>query len=248
VKNVFVIWKDSISGMWHTVAKLSRLESGYRFNYTRGAQSKYFEPFPRMNNVSKIYHSASMFSFFSNRIIPSNRPELKKMLDWSDIDLAHYDELDLLGISGGARSTDEFRIVPEPEMTKQGQYKIKFFINGVNHLSAEQKERVSRLVKNEVLEFKYENSNPFDDKAILMLTKDEVKIGYCPKYYNSDVRSLLENLNLKNHSLRVVKINSEAPSQFKILCEFTTEWPLSFQPMLSEEYLAFNNISQNQPL
>jgi len=145
VKSVFVIWKDSTDHMWHPVAKLSRLDSGYRFNYTKGANSNNFIPFPRMEDLSKVYHSVSMFSFFSNRLIPTNRPEFKKMLEWSDIDLTDYDELDLLGVSGGARKTDEFRIISEPEVTRNGEYRIRFFISGVRYLSAESSNRLDAL-------------------------------------------------------------------------------------------------------
>ncbi len=83
MKSVFVIWKDIVDGMWHPVAKLTRTSDGYRFNYTKGANHTNFIAFPRMNNLSQVYNSATLFSFFSNRLIPTNRPEFKKMLEWS---------------------------------------------------------------------------------------------------------------------------------------------------------------------
>ncbi|MEZ8241285.1 hypothetical protein F0236_20905 [Vibrio splendidus] len=238
MKSVFVIWKDSDDGMWHPVAKLTRSLDGYRFNYTKGAKHINFIAFPRMDDLAKVYHSQSLFSFFTNRLIPTNRPEFKKMVEWSDIELGDYDELDLLGISGGARKTDEFRIISEPEVTAEGKYKIRFFISGVGHLKGESVERVAKLEKDEELKLIYENSNQYDCKAVLVSTKDEVPIGYCPKYFNCDVRSLLENVALDSHSLKVVKLNLDAPSQFKVLCEFVTQWPEGFTPLVSDEYLA----------
>jgi hypothetical protein len=238
MKSVFVIWKDSEDGMWHPVAKLTRSDDGYRFNYTKGANHKNLIAFPRMENLTKVYHSTSLFSFFTNRLIPTNRPEFKKMLEWSDIDFIGYDELDLLGISGGARKTDEFRIIPEPEVTADGDYKIRFFVNGVRHLNPESSERVNQLEFGEELKFIYEDTNPYDCKAVLVSTKDNTPIGYCPKYFNCDVRTLLDTPELDAHSLTVVKTNLEAPSQFKVLCEFVTKWPQNFSPLVSEEYLA----------
>ncbi|OBT12019.1 hypothetical protein A9264_16105 [Vibrio sp. UCD-FRSSP16_10] len=238
MKSVFVIWKDNQDGMWHPVAKLTRFEAGYRLNYTKGANHENFIAFPRMENLSKVYHSSSLFSFFTNRLIPTNRPEFKKMLKWSDINLTGYDELDLLGISGGARKTDDFRIISEPEVTETGQYKIRFFISGVRHLDAQSTKRVSQLEVGEELRLVYENSNPYDCKAVLVSTKDNKAIGYCPKYFNCDIRALLENPELDSHSLRVIKINHDAPSQFRVLCEFDTKWPSSFNPLVSDEYLA----------
>jgi hypothetical protein len=241
MKNVFIIWKDIEDNMWHTVAKLTRLEEGgYRFNYTKGASNKNFITLPRMKNLAKVYNSTSIFSFFSNRLIPANRPESKKMLEWSGMDVKGYDELDLLGISGGARKTDEFRIVAEPKATGFNEYKIRFFVSGISHLSSDGLERVEKLKEGEVLKFVYEDTNTHDCKAILVSSIDEVPIGYCPKYFNCDIRSLLENSRLTNHSLTVVKMNIDAPNQFKVLCEFVTGWPENFIPLVSEEYLAYS--------
>ncbi|YCO01530.1 HIRAN domain-containing protein [Vibrio sp. VNB-15] len=238
MKSVFVIWKDNDDGMWHPVAKLTRAESGYRFNYTKGANHENFIAFPRMEDLTKVYTSASLFSFFTNRLIPTNRPEFKKMLEWSDINPIGYDELDLLGVSGGARKTDEFRIISEPEVTSEGQYHIRFFISGVRHLDTVSSERVERLKEGEKLKLVYENSNPYDCKAVLVSTTDETPIGYCPKYFNCDIRALLEDPELSSNSLNVVKLNKDAPHQFKVLCEFVTTWPKGFTPLISEEYLA----------
>ncbi|HEQ3533755.1 MULTISPECIES: HIRAN domain-containing protein [Vibrio] len=238
MKSVFVIWKDSDDGMWHPVAKLTRLEGGYRFNYTKGANHENFIAFPRMDDLTKVYTSASLFSFFTNRLIPTNRPEFKKMLEWSDINPIGYDELDLLGVSGGARKTDEFRIISEPEVTPDGKYKIRFFISGVRHLDSKSTERVGMLQIGEQLKLVYEDTNPYDCKAVLVSTQDEIPIGYCPKYFNCDVRALLEDPELNSHSLNVVKLNKDAPDQFRVLCEFVTRWPEGFSPLVSEEYLA----------
>ncbi|EJK2113404.1 hypothetical protein BOO29_03025 [Vibrio navarrensis] len=238
MKSVFVIWKDIEDGMWHPVAKLTRISDGYRFNYTKGANHKNFIAFPRMDDLSKVYHSSVLFSFFTNRLIPTNRPEFKKMLEWSDIDLKNYDELDLLGVSGGARKTDEFRIVPEPEVTLDGHYKIRFFISGIRHLASQGQERVSQLEKGEVLKLVYENTNPHDCNAVLVSTRDEISVGYCPKYFNCDIRALLESPELTSHSLHAVRVNKDAPAQFRVLCEFVTEWPKHFIPFISEEYIA----------
>lgn len=243
MKSVYVVWKNSYDGMWRPVAKLTRLEEGYLFNYTQGANCSGFEPFPRMNDLNKVYRSKKLFSFFSNRLIPTNRPEFRKMLDWSDLDYSEYDELDVLGISGGARKTDEFRIVKKPDITPQGLYKLRFFISGVRHLSPESLSRVSRLSKGDTLKFIFEDSNPQDEMALLVCTEDKIPIGYCPKYFNHDIRAILNNPQLASHSLKVVRLNSDAPSPFRVLCEFSTQWPVNFTPMLSQDYMNYEGLS-----
>ncbi|WP_417883555.1 HIRAN domain-containing protein [Vibrio rumoiensis] len=239
MNSVFVIWKDNEDGMWHPVAKLTRLNGGFRFNYTKGAGHKNFIALPRMEDLSKVYHSSVLFSFFTNRLIPTNRPEFKKMLEWSDIDLSTYDELDLLGVSGGARQTDEFRIIPEPKITLNNEYKIRFFISGVRYLSTESSDRMKKLYPREELKLIYENDNEHDCNAILVSTTENIKVGYCPKYFNSDIRKLLNDEILKKYSLNVAKINLDAPAPYKVLCEFTAEWPSGFIPLISDEYEAY---------
>lgn len=240
MKSVFVIWRDPKEAMWHPVARLTRSRGRYFLNYTRGASSSNFALFPRMSEIDKTYVSNTLFSFFTNRLIPPNRPEFRKMLEWADMNVADYDELDLLGISGSERKTDEFRIVPMPTQDTSDKYKIRFFVNGINYLDESQFERIDRLQPGEDLEFVYEDSNPYDSMALQVSTDDSISIGYCPKYLNKDVRCLLESDDLDYYFLKVVKINRDAPNQFQVLCEFETKWPAGFKPMVSDEYLPYS--------
>lgn len=242
MKSVFVVWKYFQDGMWHPVAKLTRTEKLYRLNYTLGSNHPRFVPFPRMQDRSKIYTSKELFAFFRNRILPKSRPEFKKVLEWSDMDVESYDELELLGITGGARQTDQFRIIAQPQLTDTKNYKIKFFINGIRHLPDSGIERISRLENGDELMFHFENSNEHDCNAVFATTSDEeqTKVGYCPKYFNSDIRALMRDPNLKNYVLTVSKVNMDAPAPYKLLCEFVTTWPVGFLPQMSEEYLAYS--------
>ncbi|OOF11351.1 MULTISPECIES: HIRAN domain-containing protein [unclassified Salinivibrio] len=246
MKSVFVIWKDLDDGMWHPVAKLTRTDTFYRLNYTKGASHPNFIAFPRMEDKTKAYLSTGLFSFFKNRIIPTNRPEFRMMLEWSDIDFELYDELDLLGVSGGARKTDQFRIISQPEITKSGEYKIRFFSSGISHLDKEAIDRISKLRPKELLDLEFEDSNPYDSNAVMVMTSDneKVKVGYLPKYFNCDIRSLLSNPHLNEYRINVVKVNKDAPAQFRLLCEFTAKWPDNFIPLVSKDYSNFTESEQ----
>lgn len=238
MKTVYVIWKDVDDGMWHPVARLRRLESGYSLNYTKGASHENFTPFPRMGDLSEVYYSSTLFSFFSNRLIPENRPEFKTMLGWLNISPKNYDILDILSVSGGARKTDEFRIVSHPTSCDT-KYKIKFFVSGIGHLPIESKDKIGSIKSGDKLYFKFEDKNCHDSHAILIQTKNKLKVGYCPKYMNCDVRALLESPEFSEYELNVVKVNVDAPSQFKLLCEFNTAWPEDFVPFMSGDYLEY---------
>ena len=241
MKSVFVIWKDFKDGMWHTVAQLSRVDEVYRFNYTKGAEHPNFTAFPRMTDKTESYVSNNLFPFFQNRLLPLNRPEFKKMLEWSDLDIDSYDELDMLSISGGARKTDQYRIISKPQATNEKEYNIRFFTSGVSHLNDVSLKKIEELKRGDILTFESEDDNRYDSKAILVTTIDEekVKVGYCPKYYNTDIRSLLKTNELAKNCLKVVKINSDSPAHFRLLCEFSTSWTESFITFGAKECLPY---------
>ncbi|EMK3382404.1 hypothetical protein V8054_000609 [Vibrio parahaemolyticus] len=240
MKSVFIVWKDLQDGMWHPVAKLTRTKKLYRLNYTQGSNHPRFAPFPRMEDRSKVYTSEELFAFFRNRILPQNRPEFKKVLEWSDITVDSYDELDLLSITGGARQTDQFQIIAQPQLTDSKNYSIKFFINGIRYLPEDNIDRISRLTKGDELRFHFEDCNEYDCNAVFATTSDEeqIKVGYCPKYFNSDIRTLMKDPNLKNYVLTVSRVNKDAPAPYRLLCEFVTTWPNGFMPQMSGDYLA----------
>ncbi|PWI34928.1 hypothetical protein DI392_01225 [Vibrio albus] len=240
MKSVFVAWKDIEDGMWHPMAKLTRDSGTYRFNYTQGSNHPNFIPFPRMGDRSKVYVSIALFAFFRNRLLPQNRPEFRKVLEWSNMTVESYDELEMLSVTGGARQTDEFRIIAQPEQTERNQFNIRFFINGIRHLPDKSIERISKLTTGDRLNFESKDDNQYDCNAVLATTVDEekLKVGYCPRYFNCDIRSLMNNPELQGYELSVVKVNNDAPAQYRLLCEFSTKWPDGFMPMISEEYLA----------
>lgn len=242
MRTVFVIWKNPQTSMWHPVAKLRRDSNHkYFFNYTIGAQNKDFSAFPRMTDLSETYVSNELFSFFKNRLVSPSRPEFSRLLEWSNMTADTYDELDILGIYGGERKTDGYRVVAAPEPDDTNIYRILFFISGVSHLPKESLDFLSKLITGQSLRFKLEDNNIFDENAVLIISDSSkpVTLGYCPRYYNCDVRKLLSTSEAPEYSLKVVKHNIEAPPQYRLLCEFSAHWPDGFSALVSNEYQNF---------
>lgn len=239
MKTVFVIWKDPDTTMWHPVAKLKREPQGkYYFSYTAGAKNRNFTAFPRMSNLSETYVSNELFSFFKNRLISPNRPEFTRLLNWSNMTKESYDELDILGIYGGERKTDSYRVVSAPTQDSQGFYRIIFFVSGVRYLPETIQNTLDDIGVGQQLKFKFEDENQQDKNAVLITSSKEspVILGYCPRYYNCDVRKLLSNPDVSNYSLELVKNNRDAPPQYRLLCEFSIRWPDGFSALVSDEY------------
>ena len=87
----------------------------------------------------------------------------------------NYDELDMLSITGGARQTDDFRVIAQPQL-HDDKYKIRFYISGISHLEHKNVERINTLQPEEKLQFEFEEDNPFDCNAVLATTTDIRKI------------------------------------------------------------------------
>lgn len=237
MKSVYVAWQDEVTRLWHTVAKLVHDNGIYRFNYTKGVDaSKRFSPFMRMEDFDKVYESKELFPVFKNRILPKNRPEYKKIIDWLDINAEEFDPLEYLGVSGGLRSTDNYRIIPDPVLS-DSTYSIEFLVSGIRYLDEKSSLAVKFLKAGDELSYSFEDDNSADTNAVL-LKSDGTIVGYCPRYLAVDFRTLLDSKDLKESKFRVVKVNNDAPSQYKLLCSFSTTWPDGFTPFISDEYIA----------
>lgn len=242
MSSAFVIWQDPETTMWEPVAKLKVSAGVYKFAYTHGALNKRFVAFPRMELKNKEYTSSELFPFFQNRLIPERRPEYHLMMSWLDMTSGTNDPLEILSASGGAKKTDNFRIVKTPERTLEGEYRLKFFVSGIAYLSDEAKVEILSFDSRTALSCSVQADNPADPNAIAIIKKGGGKnFGYYPRYLNEDLIRLnrmcgvVAGGELITH-VEVVKVNSSAPEQYRLLCESITPWPEGFEPFQTEKY------------
>ena len=240
MKTVYILWQDkSFSGrMWHPVAKLTQTESGtYSLNYTKGAKNPRFQAFPSMVDRSKIYKSEELFYFLKNRIPPSSRPEHEALFDWCNLDnKSSY--LELLSVSGGEKVTDNYRVISIPE-NKNGKYKHLFFVSGIRYLSNTEKQAINDFNVGKSISYTFEYDNINDPKAVLLFDQNKTSpVGYYPRYLTSDLRKLHES-NISYPLIKVVKVNPDAPEQFRLLCETVADWPKDFKSCHNDEYQDF---------
>lgn len=237
MKSVFVMWQDSANTrMWHPVAKLTQeSETKYLFNYTKGANHRFFTFFPSMENKESTYISDRLFTFFKNRLIPESRPEHDCMFEWSGLFADSKDYLELLAISGGEKKTDHFRIVNFPQNI-DGFYRIKFFVSSINYLDSSEKNKLKSLREGDLLNYQFDETNEIDSNATILLKDNESKVGYLPHYLCKDLKNLLLHVQKEKIEFTVIKVNLDAPAQFKVLCELKAPWPDGFHPFNDEEF------------
>lgn len=238
MKALFIAWQEPSSRRWLPVGRLTREEGVYRFVYTRGAKdSQSFTPFGRMRNLEKAYISDVLFPLFANRVLPKSRPEYQDYLRWLGLSNKDHDDLEVLARTGGLRATDTLEMFPCPEPTASNSYEVYFFSHGLRYLNPEDQKRSSLLKINEELFLMRDIQNRYDGMALLMRTNDPMSlVGYCPRYYSAEFIRLLEVVSTDQVRMTVERINSDAPSQLRLLCKLSAPWPANFLSCSRDEF------------
>lgn len=240
---LFIAWRSGgpNGGRWAPVGRVDLRTDGYRYVYTKGAETlPDFRPFPGMDDLETVYVSSDLFPLLANRVIARSRPEYEAFLTWGGFDPNDPpDPLALLGVTQGLRQTDSVEVFPCPLPDAKGCYLSKFFLHGVRWMPPTALERMERLQPDEQLALMLDIQNTFDPYAVAVRTSDpsgRLIIGYVPRYLAQDVSELLGRCEPDSVELRVERVNSSAPLQQRVLCRMKACWPEGFQPCSREEF------------
>lgn len=242
VRELFLAWQNNVSREWTPVGRLRFDNEKYIFNYTKGAQFiENFVPFGRMTELDNTYESKTLFPIFQNRLLTRSRPEYEDYLNWLNLVKGNFSSLDELARAGGIRATDSLELFPKPEK-KNGAYEVSFFSHGIRHLPSGYIDRVNHLNYGNKLYLLKDVQNQVDCLALALRTEDPPEIvGYCPRYYVQDFNTLLDLNGPGEIKVYVEKVNQNCPHQFKLLCNFKTTWPESFEPFKKESFQPVSN-------
>lgn len=240
---LFVAWRsgEPTGGEWGPIGRLEHGPHGYRFTYTRGAQSRSgFQPFPEMPDLNAVYESEELFPLFANRLLARSRPEFEAYLTWSGFDPDHPpDPIAVLGVTEGRRATDNLELFPCPVPDAVGCYLNKFFLHGVGYVPAAALERIAALKQGEPLVPMFDDFNPFDPDAVAVRTadaRDRMLIGYVPRYLAREIRLLCASCDPDLIELKVERVNPTAPLQQRVLCRWNSCWPEGFSPCDDDDF------------
>ncbi|MBI5192892.1 MAG: HIRAN domain-containing protein [Nitrospirae bacterium] len=137
----------------------------------------------------------------------------------------------MLGRSGGIRETDSMEVFLCPQKDKDGKYHVSFFSRGIRYLPKHALEVINSLNPNDQLFIMSDLQNPSDEFAIALRTGEPVTIvGYCPSYLAEDFHSLLKECGPNSLKITVERVNSDAPTQLRLLCSMIAPWPNNFEP------------------
>lgn len=235
MKTLFLAWQDPVERGWYPVGRLSFEGERFQFVYTSGARHSRFNPLGSMQDLEKRYQSTELFPLFANRILPKSRPEYRQILNWLDLNANQDDPLELLALTEGIRKTDTLVVFPCPEEQKDGTFVARFFSHGIRYLPDDSIHRISELKPGERLYLMHDMQNEVDPFAIAFRTGDPTSlVGYCPRYLSQDFRQVIADAN--EVEVSVERVNSDAPTQLRLLCSLKAPWPEEFRPCEGGDY------------
>lgn len=242
MKTLFLAWQapDPVRA-WFPIGRLDAApeESYYRFRYTGGAleaqRQTGMRPLLAFPDFHRQYESPELFPLFKNRVISPSRKDFAEYLSWLDLDANHSDPIAMLAVTGGERTTDNLEVFPKVEKDAEGNFKVRFFLHGMRHVSAPARARGGLLKDGEILRVMVEMDNPATRLALALHTDDYQMVGWAPRYLVRDLmQSISESPMLSAH---VVKVNEgPAPLNRRVLVELSGRANEGFDPMTSPDF------------
>ncbi len=210
----------------------------YVFRYIKGAieakQKASFYTLLEFPKLERPYISPQLFSTFANRVIAANRPDRKEHL--ANLGLTEQaDQVEILSINGGKRVTDSYQVFPELKKSEDDSFTCRFFLHGWRYVDKLAKYQIKSLEIGEDLRIQIEPENTVDNRALKILTGDDRKIGYAPRYLNKELSHVVQSQQVKR--LSVIQINKElrVPANQRVLLEMEGSFT-DHVPMESEEF------------
>ncbi len=181
---LFLVWKDPETKRNFTIGKLTR-NGKFTFEYCPEADdaNKYgwspLEAFPD----HKIYESDIIFPVFSSRLPDCKRRDMDEILE--KYGLSNYDEFELLRKSGARLPIDTYEFI-DPIFPEKENIEREFLIVEITNSNVKPQE-IPPISEGDLLKFKEELENEYDNFAIQVLNQDDVYVGYIPKFYNKGI-------------------------------------------------------------
>ncbi len=242
MKTLFLAWQaPEPTRAWFPIGRLDAApdQPYYRFRYTQGALEANrltgMAPLMAFPEFQRQYESPELFPLFKNRVLSPSRRDFAEYLGWLGLDAAHSDPIAMLAVTGGERTTDNLEVFPKVEKDAEGNFKVRFFLHGMRHVSVPAKERSNHLKEGEMLRVMVEMDNPVTRLALALHTDDYQMVGWAPRYLVKDImESVSQSPVLSAH---VVKTNEgPAPLNRRVLVEMSGRANDGFDPMTTPDF------------
>lgn len=182
IGHIFLSWRKGQGEGRHIVGILKRnATQGVRFEYLKegvaAAKKDGFAPYPEFPELSKKY-SDNVIEIFGQRIIKSERSDIKDFLDFWEIDPKYKEEkFYLLAHTQGLSPTDNFEFLAD-----YNRIESLCFLTDLASLSV-LKLPAGSIQTGDQLTYQLEKNNPYDKDAVKVF-KGDVQVGYIKKIHS----------------------------------------------------------------
>jgi hypothetical protein len=216
---------DQPHRLYRHVGFLTCLHNGYEFRYVQPADG--FRPLLGFGDTTRRYFSSEMFPLFAERIMSARRPDRARYLE--ALDLSEDSEpWEVLMRSGGRRAGDTIEVVPEPAIGADGETSCTFLVHGVRHCGPEAGDAIATLRQGDLLELRWEPTNPVNERAVLVLSGSGVPVGYVPDPLVDYVHTVMD---AGEQRLSVVRANGpDVGSHLRLLAHLEGYVPAGYLP------------------
>ena len=236
---LFVAWQDEETRRWITVARVTRGSEGYEFVFTRGARHLKSLPESLFRMKTDLrYKSAFLLPIFMNRVPAKSRADFGRLARWVNVSEGE-DDFELIAKFGLIPGTDSMMIYPPP-IIKGGEYKLDFFVHGIRHMHKDVEDWCTKVSEIATLRPMLDVQNDADSNAVALRAENgKLILGYVPAFYALDLHNILmgEQGALKSR-IFVLRSNTDAPPQLRLLCRFTSTVPPNFKSMQSDDQIS----------
>ena len=209
-KEMWLIWKDSVSRRRYKIGILTYDGSKYTFKYVSpelNDETKVgFKYFPGLGDVHKTYDSNPSSANILTRLPNKSRPDYLEILNSYNLEIDSTN-FDILKATKGRLLTDNFEFVPAFDYNK-----VEFDVAGMRHCENVKKCIAQNLINvNDKLVLELEPTNEYDKNAIKVLFNKDGKsyhLGYVPRYYTEELVKLLQS-NIE-YSAMIQSLNFES--------------------------------------
>lgn len=238
---LFVAWRHPATGRYHTIGRLDveRTDAGrsYVFCYLKGALAEEgFTPLGAFPDLDSTYRSPQLFPFFANRVMAADRPDRTRYLDTLDL-RDDADPVQVLAHDGGGRATDTLEVFAAPvHDVTTGRGRARFFSRGVQYVEGAP-EAIARLTPGDPLLVVPDPGNVVSSLALQLHDRSDQQVGWVPHYLLGFVHDVRDRCGADDVSVTVVRVNLDAPTGTRLLCELSTCWPAGYEPFTEGEFL-----------
>jgi len=182
IGHIYLSWREGLGKRRHIVGVLKRNATlGIRFSYihkgVEAAKKDGFSPYTEFPDFEKEY-TENVLEVFGQRIMKSERSDISDFYDFWEIETKYKDDkFYLLAHTQGLNPTDNFEFLADYNPSKN----LRFLTDlaGLSTL----KLPASSIMPGDILTYKLESDNKFDDKAVKVF-KGDIQVGYIKKIHS----------------------------------------------------------------